>query len=81
MPAQDRIGGHDRRKLHQRPAPDGLSLGREDAPLIIGEEDALAAHSVHKRSDLRILKLDDLLLLTVDQAREDQEEQLPGGEG
>ncbi|MFT5409076.1 MAG: hypothetical protein ACI9NC_001797 [Verrucomicrobiales bacterium] len=48
--------------------------------MVVGEEDALAAHSVHNRSDLRILGLDDLLLLAVHQSGQYQEEQLPGVE-
>ncbi|MFT4548416.1 MAG: hypothetical protein ACI9UA_005662 [Pseudoalteromonas tetraodonis] len=64
--------------LHQRPATESLCFDGQNPSLVDGEEDALAAHSIHKRSDLRILKFDDLLLLTVDQAREDQKEELPG---
>ncbi|MFT5411254.1 MAG: hypothetical protein ACI9NC_003988, partial [Verrucomicrobiales bacterium] len=78
VPAQYRIGSHDGRQFHQRPATESLCFDGQNPSLVVGEEDALAAHSVHQRSDLRILKFDNLLLLTVDQAREDQEEQLPG---
>jgi len=40
VPAEDRIGCHNGRQFLQRLAPDGLSLDRQEATLVIGEQDA-----------------------------------------
>ncbi len=80
MPAQDRVGRDDSGQLHQRLSADRLALGGQDTPLVIGEEDPPPAHLLHEGPDLGVLEVDDLLLLAVDQSRQDQEEELPGVE-
>ncbi len=80
VPAQDRVRGYDGRQLHQRPAPESLCFDGRNPSLVVGEEDALAAHLIDEDPDLGVLELDDLLLLAVDPARAYQEEKLPGTE-
>jgi hypothetical protein len=80
VPAQDRVGRDDSRQLHQCPATERFALGGQDTPLFVGEEDPFSAYLVHQSPDLRVLELDNFLLLAVHQSRQDQEEELPGVE-
>ena len=45
--------------------------------LVVAEENPLPADLIHESPDLSVLELDDLLLLSVDPTRENQEEELP----
>ncbi len=68
MPAENRVGSDDRRQFHERLATEGFCFDGQNASLVVGEEDALAAHLVHEDPDLGVLELDDLLLLAVHQS-------------
>ena len=54
--------------VHERLSTEGLTLRCQNASLVVAEENPLPAHLIHESPDLSILELDDLLLLTVDQA-------------
>ena len=57
-----------------------LALDREDTPLFIGEENPFSSQLFHERSNLGVLKLNDLLLPTIHPAGENQEEEVPWSE-
>ena len=77
MPSKDRIGSYNGRQLHQRLAAKSLTLDGQHPPLIVTEENLFPAHLLHQHSDLGILEFNDLLLLAIDPACENQEKELP----
>jgi len=78
LPTKDRVRRNDCRQLHHGLAAQSLALDGQYAPLVIGKQNPFPAHLVQERLDLGVLELDDLLLLSVDPAGEDEEEELPG---
>ena len=80
VPAQNRVWCHDGGQLGERLAPMGLALDREDTRLVIGEESPLSSHLFDERSNLGVLKFDDLLLLLIHPAGENYHDELPWSE-
>ena len=78
VPAQDRVWRNDCPQFHHGLAAQRFALDRQDAPLVVGQEDAFPAQLVHQGPDLGVLELDDLQLPAVDPAGENEEEELPG---
>ena len=77
MPAQDRIGSHDRGQFHQRFATECLPLNGQQPPLFIGQKDPLFTQLLEQRLNLGILKLNNLLLTLIHPRGESNKCQLP----
>ena len=77
MPTENRVGSYNGGQLHHRSAAQSRALDRQYPALVIGQEDAFPSHLVQQDLDLGILKLDDLLLLAIDPAAQNQKEELP----
>src|SRR5262249_28322292 len=71
VPAQDRVGGHDRRHPSQDPPTESLAFGGEASALVIGQAEAAARQLAPENPVLFDQVLDDLLLVAID----------PSGEG
>ena len=80
VPTQNRVWSHDGGQLREGRAAKGLALDREDTPLVIGEENPFSSHLFHERSNLGVLKFDDLLLLPIHPASENHHDELPWSE-
>ena len=76
VPAQDGIGRHDTGHSSQELPTERPSLLCQPASLGIGEPDAPLAKLLAKHAVLLAEIVDDLLLLTIEPAREGQQEEL-----
>ena len=77
MPAQDRVRRDDGTDLSEHLAAEDLALDRQASPLVVGEPDAFLAVRFLQDLILGAQILDDLLLLPIDPAGEDDQEKLP----
>ena len=78
MPPQNRVWRDDRRQVQQGLAAKGLSLYCQPPSLIITEQDPFLAELFQQHLNLGPLKLNHFLLVPVDPAGQDGDEQLPG---
>ena len=78
MPAKDGVGCDDGSQfLHGFTAQD-FSFDGQNAALGVIEEETLTSHLIHQDFNLGVLEVDNLLLLTVHPANQDQKEDMPG---
>ncbi len=70
VPAEDRVWCNDGCQLAQSLAADGMSLHREQATLVVVEQQSLFSELLEQGFDLCVLEFDDLLLTLVHQAAE-----------
>ncbi len=74
MPAEDRVGRHDRGQLHQSLAAQSLAFNGQNPQLVVCQQDAFLAQLFEQGLDLIVLELDDLLLPVVIPTGEDGEQ-------
>jgi hypothetical protein len=77
VPAKDCVGGDDGCEFSQRLEAQRLAFDGQQTPLVVSEQDAILALALHEGDDLRVLKLDDLLLSAMDPAGQDGKQKLP----
>ena len=77
MPSQDRLRGEDGGDVPQSLAADGVSLHREQATLVVVEQQSLFCELFEQGFDLCVLEFDDLLLTLVHQAAETGQQGVP----
>ncbi len=77
VPAQDRVRREQRAALFKLLATEHLSLDGQSAALVIVEQDAFLAKSLFENSVLGAQILNHLLLLSIDPASNDQQQQMP----
>ena len=77
VPAQNGVGGKERADLLQHFASQDLSLGGQPTALIVIEQDPFLAQLFFEHVNFRPLKLDNLLLLAVYPARQNNQQELP----
>ena len=75
VPAEDRVRGDDARDGPEATPTEGLSLHRQAAPLIVSEPEPAATALRAQHAVLLEQVVDDRLLLAVDPAREQKEEE------
>lgn len=76
VPAENRVGRHDGSQLPQCFAAQNFAFDGQQTALFVGEQDVFIALVFHQGNDLRVLKLNDLLLSAVNPARQDGKRQL-----
>lgn len=77
MPAEDRVGRDDGGQLSQCFAAERLAFDGQSAALVIRQQDPFSAQQVEQGLELVILKLDDLLLVSIAPAAKNGEQQMP----
>ena len=77
MPSQDRIRREQRADFLETFATEDLALDCQTTPLVVGEQDAFLAQLLFQHLVFGPQVLDHLLLLLVDPARENDEQELP----
>ena len=77
MPTKKSVWGHNRGDFLERLAAQYLSFDGQAAPLIITEQDAFLAELLFQYLVLNPQVLDNTLLIAVDPARDDEEEEVP----
>ena len=78
MPAEDGVGGDDGGDGFQGFAAQHFAFDGQAAPLVIGQEDAFLAEFLLEDFDLGAEELDGGLLLVIDPAGEEGDQELPG---
>ena len=78
MPAQDRIGCDDGGQFHQGFSAQCLGFDGQESALIVGQQKPLLPLCFQQSFNLQLVELDDLLLLALDPADKDHDEELPG---
>jgi hypothetical protein len=76
-PPENLVRSHDSRDFIEHPSNESLSFDRELPPLVVIQQNPFAGF-FSEHPILRHQVLDDVLLLAIDPAGEDQEQQLPG---
>ena len=77
MPSKDGVRRHDGSDFLQCLATQQFSCDGQAAPLVIGKQDALLEKLLFKDLVFDLQILDDFLLMPVDPAGEDEDQQLP----
>ena len=77
MPTQDRVGREQCADLLQPLPTENLALDRQSTPLVVAEQDAFLAQLFFEHLVLGPQVLDYLLLLPVDPACQNHDQQLP----
>jgi hypothetical protein len=77
MPAEDCVGCDDRGNLLQRSPAQNLALRRESTPLIVGQPEPSPAELFFEDPVLLAQLINRRLLMLVDPASEDRDEELP----
>src|SRR5215467_10694361 len=75
IPTEDRVRGDDARDVPKATPTERLSLHRQAAPLVVSEPETTATALRAQDAVLLAQVVDDRLLLTVDPAREQKEEE------
>ena len=70
MPAQDRVGSHDRRDPREESAAESLALAGKATALVVGQAQTPATELLPQHAVLLDQVVDGLGLLAVDPARE-----------
>ena len=77
MPSQDRIRSEQRADFLETFATEDLACDCQSTPLVVGEQNAFLAQLLFQHLVFGPQVLDHLLLLLVDPARENDEQELP----
>ena len=78
VPTENGVGGDDRSQLGQSLSPQGFAFDGQQTSLVVAEQDSFLPLTFQQCLGLGYVKVNHLLLVTVDPTGQDQKEQLPG---
>lgn len=77
MPTEDSVGGDNSREFRELLPAQRLAFDCQHTSLVIGEDTTLLSLSLERRLHLRLIEVDDLLLLPLEPAGQTHQQQLP----
>ena len=77
MPTEDGVGGDNGREFREPLSAQRLAFDCQHTSLVIGEDNTLLSLSLERRFQLRLIEIDDLLLLPLEPAGQAHQQQLP----